>query len=365
MTEAQAPIDFAALARIGWRAGFAAQLGELAPGQRVARVVEQHRSGYHVHDGHESFPVQAPAAMIRAGVDALERPAVGDWVVLDPAKPPMIARLLERTTALKRAAAGERFAHQLIATNVDSVLVVCGLDGDFNLRRIERYLVMIRGSGALPVVVLTKADLCEDVDARVAEVQRLIGAEGIALAVNAREATAAEALAPYLRAGDSAVLVGSSGAGKSTLTNRLLGIERQRTGEVRDHDSRGRHTTTHRSLIALPSGACLIDTPGMRELKLSGDEELGAVQFADIEAFAAECRFRDCAHRNEPGCRVQAAVKSGELPAERFEHYLKLGAEIDAARDTLEARQRRKQDNKVADKALGKRLNEKYGSRGT
>jgi ribosome biogenesis GTPase len=357
--------DFDALARIGWRASFAAQLGELASGQRVARIVEQHRSGYHAHDGHDAFAVQAPAAMIRAGVDTALRPAVGDWVVLDPGKPPMITRLLERGTALKRAAAGERFSHQFIATNVDTVLVVCGLDGDYNLRRLERYLVMIRGSGALPVVVLTKADVCAEAEARVDEVQRLLGAEGVALAVNAREASAAEALAPYLKPGDSAVLVGSSGAGKSTLTNRLLGIERQRTGEVRDHDSRGRHTTTHRSLIALPGGACLIDTPGMRELKLSGEEALDSGQFADIEALAGECRFRDCAHRNEPGCRVRAAVESGELDGERLAHYFKLAGEIASARGNIQAQQKRKADNKVADKALGKRLTEKYGSRGT
>ncbi len=358
-------IDVDALARIGWRASFAAQLGELTSEQRVARVVEQHRSGYVAHDGHAAFAVQAPAAMIRAGIDTALRPAVGDWVVLDPGKPPMIARLLERATALKRAAAGERFSHQFIATNVDTVLVVCGLDGDFNLRRLERYLVMIHGSGAMPVVVLTKADVCADAQARVDEVQQLLGAEGVALAVNAREASAAEALAPYLKPGDSAVLVGSSGAGKSTLTNRLLGIERQRTGEVRDHDSRGRHTTTHRSLIALPSGACLIDTPGMRELKFSGEEVIDAGQFADIDALASECRFRDCAHRNEPGCRVRAAVASGELDGERLAHYFKLAGEIASARGNIQAQQKRKADHKVADKALGKRLTEKYGSRGT
>jgi ribosome biogenesis GTPase len=159
------------------------------------------------------------------------------------------------------------------------------------------------------------------------------------------------------------VLVGSSGAGKSTLTNTLLGVERQATATVRDNDSRGRHTTTHRALIQLPSGACLIDTPGMRELKLTGDEDLGAATFADIEALAIDCRFGDCTHGNEPGCAVRAALESGALDADRWQAYLKLRGELVVASDALEAQLKRKAHARVANKALGKRLVDKYGHR--
>lgn len=353
----------AALCRIGWRDADDALLGGgLAGGRRLARVVEQHRSGYRVDDGESVFAVAAPAAMVRAGVDPLARPAVGDWAVLAPGKPPLVERLLPRRSALVRAAAGERHVAQVIAANVDVVLVVCGLDDDFNPRRIERYLVLVDGSGALPVVVLTKADKAADPEARRREVEALAPG-AVVLAVNAKAAATAEALAPFVRAGSTVVLVGSSGAGKSTLTNTLLGVDKQKTGEVRDSDSRGRHTTVHRALIPLPAGGCLIDTPGMRELKLTGAEDLDAGQFADIAELATGCRFRDCAHAAEPGCAVQAALADGRLDPGRWQNWLKLQAELGAARDSLAAQQVRKRHEKSMTRALGKRLTDKYGSR--
>jgi ribosome biogenesis GTPase len=179
-------------------------------------------------------------------------------------------------------------------------------------------------------------------------------------AINAKEPASVAALLDYLQRGDTAVLVGSSGAGKSTLTNTLLGREKQATSAVREHDSRGRHTTTHRALIALPSGGCLIDTPGMRELKLTGDEDLAAAGFDDIEALAAQCRFGDCAHASEPGCAVRAALDAGTLDAARWENFAKLRDELAATSDTLEAQLKRKAQARVANKALGKRLAEKY-----
>jgi ribosome biogenesis GTPase len=350
------------LARIGWRAEDAALPGELAAGRRLARVVEQHRSGYRVDDGTAVFAVAAPAAMVRAGVDPLARPAVGDWVVLAPGKPPLVERLLPRRSALVRAAAGERHVAQVIAANVDVVFVVCGLDQDFNLRRIERYLVLVEGSGARPVVVLTKADQVADADARRREVERLAPGT-VVLALNAKDPSAADALAPYLRPGSTAVLVGSSGAGKSTLTNTLLGIEKQKTGQVRETDSRGRHTTVHRALIPLPAGGCLIDTPGMRELKLTGAEDLDGGQFADIAELAAACRFRDCAHAAEPGCAVQAALAEGRLERGRWDNWVKLRGELAAARASLAAQPARKRHEKTLTRALGKRLIDKSGSR--
>jgi ribosome biogenesis GTPase len=356
--------DVEPLRRIGWRDEDARGLPTpVAPDRRVARVIAQHRSGYKVHDGNAEFAVQAAAAMVRAGTDPRARPAVGDWVVLALGKPPLIEHLLPRRTLLVRAAAGERRADQPIAANVDYVLIVCGLDGDYNPRRIGRYLVLVQGSGALPIVVLTKRDRCAEADERRAEIERLAGPPALVFAINAKDPDDAAVLLPFLGRGDTAVLVGSSGAGKSTLTNTLLGVERQRVGDVRRRDSRGRHTTTHRALTRLPSGGCLIDTPGMREIKLTGEERLEAGQFADIEALAAACRFSDCRHGNEPGCRVQAALASGELDPERYAHYEKLREELAVARAGALEQRRRKAEDKVLHRALNKRLSEKYGSR--
>ncbi len=340
-----------ALTTIGWRGP--------PPHARTARVVAQHRSRYVVDDGERQFAVSAPAAMVRAGTDADRRPAVGDFVELKPAPAMHIARLLPRRSALKRAAAGERYKTQIIAANVDTVLVVCGLDEDFNLRRIERYLLLARESGAMPVVVLTKADQRrpEEVDAlRAAALARAGGAP--VLAVNAKDPAAAAALAAWLGPGDTVVLVGSSGAGKSTLTNTLLGQSRQATQATRA-DGRGRHTTTQRNLLRLAGGACLIDTPGMREIKLTGDETVGDHLFADIAALAAQCRFRDCRHESEPGCAVKAAIAEGRLDPARLAHQRKLSAERARSRDERLTRAARKAE--IHTRALKHRLDERRG----
>ncbi|HET7843831.1 MAG TPA: ribosome small subunit-dependent GTPase A [Xanthomonadales bacterium] len=356
--------DAAALRSIGWRD---AQVGDIPADtpqdRRVLRVVAQHRSGYKAHDGREELGVQAPARFSRGGADPLAKPAVGDWILAAPGPEPLIETVLPRRTLVARAAAGERYVEQAIAANVDTVFIVCGLDGDYNPRRIERYLVLIEGSGALPVVLLTKRDLVDESDSRVAEIERLAGALVPVFPVNAKSGETRELLAAFLGAGQTAVLVGSSGAGKSTLTNTLMGIEKMKTGDVRETDSRGRHTTTHRALLKLPSGGCLIDTPGMRELKLTAQNEVGEQTFADIEALAASCRFNDCRHASEPGCAVQSALASGALDAGRWANYQKLRDERDAARDTAAAKREKKAAEKVGNKALGKRLVEKYGKR--
>jgi ribosome biogenesis GTPase len=349
------------LARIGWRAG---ALPDDAPaGAALARVVAQHRAGYEIHDGESSFNAQPAPRFLKRGIDPAERPAVGDFVLIVPGTPPQIERVLPRRTVLSRAAAGERHQRQLIAANVDTVIVMNGLDGDLNAARIERYLVLIGESGATPVVVLTKADRAENVDEAVAALRARVPPHVEILAINAKSADSIAPLVKYLGPGDTAVLVGSSGVGKSTLTNTLLGEARQATSAVREHDSRGRHTTTHRALIMLPSGGCLIDTPGMRELKLTGDEDLAEGQFADIEALARECRFGDCSHQSEPGCAVRAALADGSLDPERWRNYMKLRDELAAAADSLEAQMRRKSEARVLTKALTRRLNEKYGKR--
>ena len=339
------------------------------PQARPARVVEQHRSGYIVAEGPgEGFATESPPEWqrppsYRKGNTAAEaRAAVGDWVLVEgeaDAKSTIVA-MLPRYSAIKRAAAGEHYKQQVIAANVDVVFVVCGLDADFNPRRIERYLLLVQGSGATPVVVLTKADKADDVAGAVAELDD-IAAQGVAVvALNAKDPDRVAALGQWLCEGNTAVLVGSSGAGKSTLTNSLLGSERMKTAAVRASDERGRHTTTHRALIPLPSGACLIDTPGMRELKPTGEEAV-VESFADIEALAEQCRFRDCKHEREPGCAVRAAIESGTLAADRYAHFLKLRDEVAGAASKLATRRAQATDDKTSTKTLQQRTNEKYG----
>lgn len=346
-----------------WTAAIAAH-----PQARPVRVTEQHRSGYLVAEAPDaSYTVesppqwQRPAGYRKGKLGSEARAAVGDWVLVEgEGACAVIVALLPRYSAIKRGAAGEHYQQQLIAANIDSVFVVCGLDADFNPRRIERYLLLVQGSGATPVVVLTKADKSEDLSGALAALAQLQAQAIAVVAVNAKDPASIATLAPWLKPGHSIVLVGSSGAGKSTLTNTLSGIEKMKTGAVRASDSRGRHTTSHRALIPLPSGACLIDTPGMRELKPTGEEDV-AVNFSDIDALAAQCRFRDCMHAAEPGCAVRAAIQAGELDPDRYANYVKLRHEVAGAADQLAARMAQKSVAKVQGKALNKRLDDKYG----
>ncbi len=348
-----------------WAAAIAAH-----PLARPARVIEQHRTGYVVAEAPgDALTTESPQEWMRRRFPPQDRAAVGDWVLIEDGqteagKGPRgrIVILLPRRTAIKRAAAGEHYQQQVIAANIDTVLVVCGLDADFNPRRIERYLLLVRGGGAEPVVVLTKADKDgSDAEASLAALAELAAQGIVAVAVNAKDRASVAALEPWLQAGRTAVLVGSSGAGKSTLTNTLLGEEKMKTNAVRENDARGRHTTTFRTLIPLPSGACLIDTPGMRELKPTGEEQVADGGFADIEAITGECKFRDCQHAREPGCAVRAALEAGTLDPARLANYLKLRDEVAGAADKLATRLAQKADAKVGGKAFHKRLDEKYG----
>lgn len=325
--------------RIGWRGA----LPPLAAERCLARVSAQHRAGYELHDGAREFNAQPAPHFLKRSLDPEQRPAVGDFVIVQAGTPPHILEVLPRRGALTRAAAGERYARQLIATNIDAALLLMGLDEDFNPARAERYLALIEGSGAQPVIVLTKADKVEPgrVDEALGELAARLPEATPLHAINGKDATSVSVLDRYLQPGITAVLVGSSGAGKSTLTNTLLGEARMATAATRASDGRGRHTTTHRALLMLPSGACLIDTPGMRELKLTGDENLEV--FADIDELATQCRFADCAHGNEPGCAVRAALQSGELDADRYRHYLKLRDEQEAQSAQIEDRMRREE----------------------
>ncbi|WP_233398540.1 ribosome small subunit-dependent GTPase A [Luteimonas sp. MC1828] len=317
----------------GWAALMAAH-----PAAQPVRVVEQHRTKYVVAVGPgEGFGVESLPEWQRPKCPPEQRAAVGDWLLVEGRQ--VVALLLPRRSVVKRAAAGEHYKQQIIATNIDTAFVVCGLDGDFNPRRIERYLLLVQGGGVEPVLVLTKADQPGvDVDGALAELEDSIRAGLAVVVVNARDPASVAALAPWLGPGRTVVLVGSSGAGKSTLTNSLVGHERMRTGAVRENDARGRHTTTHRALVPLASGACLIDTPGMRELKPTGEEDIAEGGFAEVEALAGACRFRDCKHDREPGCAVRAAIDAGTVDRARFAHYLKLRDEVAGAASVLASR---------------------------
>jgi ribosome biogenesis GTPase len=237
-----------------------------------------------------------------------------------------IQQVLPRQSQFVRQAAGTVTAAQVVAANVDTVFLMSGLDGDFNLRRIERYLVTAWDSGAHPVVVLNKTDACADLAGAIAAVSA-VAPKVPSHAISAMTGTGLEQLTPYLAPGQTVALIGSSGVGKSTLTNALLGTAQQATQAVRADDSRGRHTTTRRQLIPLPSGALLIDTPGLRELQLWSSGSGLADTFGDITALAAACKFRDCQHQDEPGCAVQAAIATGDLRLQRLLSYHKLQRE--------------------------------------
>jgi len=246
--------------------------------------------------------------------------------------------VLPRASRFSRRAAGDRTEEQVVAANIDVVFLVSGLDGDYNLRRIERYLLVALDSGATPVIVLNKADLVSDPSANVAEVQSL--SPGIAVhAVSSRDPDSLDVLRTFLGPGRTGALLGSSGVGKSTIVNRLVGYDLLATRDVRVSDSRGRHTSTHRQLVILPGQGILIDTPGMRELQLWETGEAAAGTFSDIASLGAGCRFRDCAHESEPGCAVIAAIAAGELSESRLESFRKLRSE--------QAHQHRQQDQRA------------------
>ena len=319
------------LESLGWTPNHESLFEEhRARGLEPARVARQDRERYLVLTAAGARPAEVTGRFRHGAASPAGFPAVGDWVAVRDAAgqgAAAIHAVLPRASSFARRAAGETTEEQVVAANVDVVFLVAGLDGDFNPRRIERYVAAAWDSGAEPVLVLNKADLAADADARVAEVEAL--APGVpVVALSAREGTGLEALARWLVPGRTVALLGSSGVGKSTLVNALLGEERQDTGDVREDDSRGRHTTSARELVPLPSGALLLDTPGMRELGLWSAGEGLAEAFADVEEIAAACRYRDCRHESEPGCAVRSAVADGTLDGERFESWRKLQKEL-------------------------------------
>jgi len=318
------------LDELGWNDRFAASFQEHARGGRVpGRVVLEHTHIYRVATEAGEVLARVSGRLRHRAETRPDFPAVGDWVVLAPSEDgdSRIHTILPRFSRFSRRAAGDTTEEQIVAANIDVVFLVGGLDGDFNPRRLERYLVVAWDSGATPVIVLNKADLVETPERHVEEVRA--SAPGVTVhAVSARDPRSLDPLREHLGSGKTGALLGSSGVGKSTIVNRLVGHDLLRTHDVRESDSRGRHTSTNRQLVVLDGRqGILIDTPGMRELQLWDSGESGGDAFADVTAFGADCRFRDCRHMQEPGCAVRAAVKRGELPAERFEHYQKLSLE--------------------------------------
>lgn len=324
-------MDTPDLATLGWNAHWQAAFATFAAeGFVPARVSLEHQHIYRVCTGDAERLATVAGRFRHHAAGKHEFPAVGDWVALKP-RADLNARatihaVLPRTSRFSRKSAGDVTEEQIVAANVDLVFLVSGLDHDFNPRRIERYLITTWDGGATPVIILNKADLCDDVAARIAEVE-VIAAGTPIHALSSREGAGLEALQPYLATGRTVALLGSSGVGKSTLINALLGDERQRTFEVRENDSRGRHTTTNRELIVLPQGGLLIDTPGMRELQLWEGGGAMAEVFDDIAAIASRCHYRDCQHDTEPTCAVKDAVARGELGEDRLDSYRRLRRE--------------------------------------
>ncbi|MFD1774495.1 ribosome small subunit-dependent GTPase A [Paenibacillus rhizophilus] len=291
-----------------------------------------------------------------------EYPAVGDWTSVKKADGGhlIIQGVLPRRSVISRKAAGSQPREQIVAANIDTLFLVSALNDDYNLRRMERYLIMAWNSGASPVILLTKADLCHDPESKIAEME--MTAPGVPVhAVSAHLGSGRESLLPYVGEGQTVALTGSSGCGKSTLVNWLCGADLQLTREVREDDSRGRHTTTRRELFLLPDGGVIVDTPGMRELQLWEDDGGLDLAFADIGQLSERCRYADCRHEREEGCAVLEAVSSGELEEKRLQSYRKTQRELQY-QTAKEAKSKRKSGAGSVQKTASSR-SRKYGWR--
>lgn len=319
------------LKRYGWDAHFESGFVSLwKEGLEPGRVLQESRQRFGVYTAHGELWAEV-SGKFRFKVVAHENfPAVGDWVALRPLPAEnraIIETVLPRKSQFVRKVAGKQTEAQVVGTNMDWVFVMMSLNQDFSVRRLERYLVLAWGSGASPVVILSKSDLCEDKEAAVVRIR----GEAVGVPVHAISALTGEGLDelwPYLTTGKTIALLGSSGVGKSTLVNQFLEWPSLKTQPIRAHDDCGRHTTTTRQLLLLPGGAMVLDTPGMRELQLWDAEDGVQMAFEEIEVWASRCRFRDCAHQHEPGCAVREAIAAGTLDEKRFQSYEKLKREM-------------------------------------
>ena len=334
------------LSSLGWNDFFANQLAELhyqPETDTIGRVLGRMQNTFLVHTGSGQQEALLSGAFRHRNVHQAGRPVVGDWVITRPGDgdgPPVIHILLERKSSISRLAPGAQAdtpsaggllfsdrARHLIAANIDVAFIVMALDDGFSVRRLERFLISVHDGDISPVIVLNKADLADDVEQRVREVQRVVGDAPVHV-FTATSADAAPELEEYTKAGETVAFLGTSGVGKSTLTNLLLQGEVQEIGGVRETDMRGRHTTTERSMHPLAHGGWVIDNPGVREFQPWASERGLRKTFADIYALAGQCQFRGCAHDQEPGCAVKAALAAGELDPERFANYQVLHTEL-------------------------------------
>lgn len=333
---------------LGWNSYFQNEFNYYrAQSHTAARVASVHKHTYVLYCEAGELTARVSGAFIHQAVARSDFPTVGDWVVVEPTPDSgnaIIRVLLPRASSVSRKmpisggrkirtirghqmTVGGSTEAQIVAANVDTVFILCALDNDFSLRRIERYLAVVENSGCQPVIILNKADLCSNILSKVTEAES-VAAEAPVHAICALDESGLHVLKRYLSVGQTVALIGSSGVGKSTLVNSLLGEARQAVGSVRSYDKRGRHVTTQRELVILPMGGLIIDNPGLREIQLWGDESGLRATFEDIEELTTRCRFRNCRHDTEPGCAVQEALEGGTLDAERYRSYLKLQAEL-------------------------------------
>lgn len=319
------------LETLGWNSYWEEEFAQYSEmGYTVGRVTSEQKNFYRLGTEQGEKLAQISGKLRYQAYQQEDYPAVGDWVVISDQPQEdrvLIHAVLPRKSKFSRKVAGVTTEEQIIAANIDSVFLVNALNNDFNLRRLERYLTLAWESGASPVILLSKSDLCEQADILKDEVENIAWGVPIHI-ISSLTREGLQELAPYLRPGHTAALLGSSGVGKSTLINALCGTDVQAVQATREGDDRGRHTTTSRELILLPEGGIIIDTPGMRELQLWGSEASVHGSFQDIELLASSCRFHDCRHEQEPGCAVQQALADGELDQARFDSYVKLKKEL-------------------------------------